>query len=87
MVAAVGQEGGLVFSGLSAHEPRLAGAIAAAAPEGPSWEPWPETPEESLPELRSLLETWKREVSPRTDGRALDPEKARILQERGYWGP
>jgi arylsulfatase A-like enzyme len=85
IVAAVGAEGGLSFSGLSAHSSVLQSAIASTPLSSPAYETWGEPPEEGAG-LRAALSTWRATVQPHTPRpSAHNEERRKILQQRGYW--
>ncbi len=84
IVAAVGESGGLMFSGLSAHSKRLAQAMQATPLTSPAYESWGTA---EKPKLKADLQKWRSSLTPHTPQRSADSEARRkILQQRGYWG-
>ena len=86
VVSTTNGEGGLVFSGLSAHSPHLVEGMELASRPGPAFDAWPDTDDAEQERLAQALLAWRLSLppSPGIDNE-LSEERRRLLQEHGYW--
>ncbi|MCP4807968.1 MAG: sulfatase [Proteobacteria bacterium] len=82
-LAVVQGDVGLVFSGVSPHNPLLRSLLEAAADDGPAFRGWGTEPLS----LRPALEAWRSGGTPVLEAGVVSDERLKLLQERGYWSP
>ena len=83
-VGAIAKDGGLVFSGISAHSPHLSQLLSDTPLTSEAFSSWGT---HDTQRLQDQMKAWRGALTPHTPRPSADNEARRkILQERGYWG-